>query len=157
MKPITVSRGETLLAVHTRLKGTSKETPAASVDTPIRFTLGQNPLCELADGEGNVIEHAKLVVADAQPSANEPADLLSVYPNPVSDILNIEYLMDLDGLFRATLVNLQGIVVAKTDKADSKAGLNKAAMDLRDIPNGAYLLKVSFGDILQIKKVIVNR
>ncbi|MEI6434285.1 MAG: T9SS type A sorting domain-containing protein, partial [Bacteroidota bacterium] len=79
------------------------------------------------------------------------------YPNPTSDIINIEYLMEQDGTFTAELVNLTGVVVAKTDRISSKAGMNKATMNLWDLPNGAYILKVTVGDQTGVRKVVVNR
>ena len=83
--------------------------------------------------------------------------LVSVYPNPVSDILNIEYQMDKDGMFKAELVTLQGMVILSSGKADCRAGMNKAAMNLTDIPNGAYLLRVICGENQQNTKVVVYR
>jgi hypothetical protein len=53
-------------------------------------------------------------------------------------------------------VTLQGIVVAKTDKISSKAGLNKTVMNMTDLPNGAFLLRVVCGNNRQTSKVIVN-
>jgi hypothetical protein len=52
---------------------------------------------------------------------------------------------------------MQGVVVAKQTVADIKTGLNKTTMDLRELPNGAYLLKVNYEDQVEVRKVIVNR
>jgi hypothetical protein len=54
-------------------------------------------------------------------------------------------------------VNLTSVVVAKTYKEDNKAGLNKMIMNLRNVPNGAYMLKVILEDQAELRKVIVNR
>jgi hypothetical protein len=125
----------------------------------IRFALNDSPLSELADADGNVLEGAKLAIADAgHPSpVTRHEDLLSVYPNPVSEVLSIEYLMEFDGMFIAELMNTQGVVVMRTDKTNSPAGLNKTTMNLRDLPNGAYLLKAVCGESSKTVKVIVNR
>ena len=58
LNPISVEAGQTVLTIHAR---TINKTMA----TNIRFTLNANPLSELADGDGNVIENAKLSIADA--------------------------------------------------------------------------------------------
>jgi hypothetical protein len=85
-----------------------------------------------------------------------------VYPNPAKDFLNVEFVMDDTDARTAhcmsmELVTLQGIVVAKQTVPDTRTGLNKTTMDLRNLPNGAYMLKVTVGDKSEIKKVIVNK
>jgi len=59
---------------------------------------------------------------------------ISVYPNPTSDILNIE---NLSGkAFSYELVNANGAVVYK-----SSLQATKGAIDLAELPSGVYLLK----------------
>ncbi|MCX6277475.1 MAG: hypothetical protein NT004_05200, partial [Bacteroidetes bacterium] len=54
-----------------------------------RFTLNPNPLSELADGDGNVIGNAILTIADAgNASSVAHNNMVTIYPNPTSDILN---------------------------------------------------------------------
>ena len=66
---------------------------------PIRFTLNESQLSELADGDGNVIDNVILSVADANcklQTANcklQNEGLVRVYPNPVMDILNVEFVI----------------------------------------------------------------
>jgi hypothetical protein len=125
--------------------------------------LNDNPLSELADGEGNVINNAKLSVADAKVKLensngkNQDEGMVSVYPNPVTNNLNIEYIMEQDGLFSAELLTLQGVVVQKSNPLNSKTGFNKTMIRIHEIPNGAYLLKVNIGNTRETTKVIVNR
>ncbi|MEI6437057.1 MAG: T9SS type A sorting domain-containing protein, partial [Bacteroidota bacterium] len=82
--------------------------------------------------------NAKLTIADAgNTSSVTRKNKVNVYPNPASYIINIEYLMEQDGTFSAELMNLTGVVVESMSVADSKAGLNKAAINVKDLPNGA--------------------
>jgi hypothetical protein len=60
-------------------------------------------------------------------------------------------------MFSAELLNPQGVVVMRTDKTSSPAGLNKTTMNLRELPNGAYLMKAVCGENMKTVKVIVNR
>jgi hypothetical protein len=80
----------------------------------------------------------------------------------VKDVLNVEFVVNnVDGKtghgMSLQLVTMHGVVVAKQNVADIKAGMNKTTMDLRDLPNGAYLLKVNYEDQVVVRKVIVNR
>jgi hypothetical protein len=163
LNPINVSHDETVMLIHAR--------PSSLVLRPssfvLRFTLNESPLSELADGEGNVLYDARLSVADAgfkvQGSRfNVEAASVVVYPNPAKDLLNVEFVMDnIDAGtihdMSLELVTMQGVVVAKQTVPDTKTGMNRTTMDLRDLPNGAYLLKVEGGDIHQVIKVVVNR
>jgi hypothetical protein len=149
LTPVSVSANETLFAIHAKVKN--------SVAPVNGFSLDQDPLSELADGNGIVIDGAKLAIADPGLGNTASSGTLSVYPNPASREMNIEFVMEKAGEFHADLVSLQGMVVLKTSKSGCHAGLNKTAIDLSDLPNGAYLLKATCGDQQQTTKVIVNR
>ena len=156
LNPLRMSSDQTMLLIHGRL--INDKLQVTNDQLRIRFELNDSPLSELADANGNVLGNAKLVIADAGKTLRATqTDLVSVYPNPTSDLLNIEYLMNNDGMFNAELVSMSGIVLTKIDKSFVSAGLNKVTMDLRDIPNGAYMLKVFCGENHQTTKVIVTR
>jgi hypothetical protein len=55
------------------------------------------------------------------------------------------------------MFTMQGILVSTKIAPDIKPGFNKTALDLQDLPNGAYMLKVTIGDQIEVRKVIVNR
>jgi hypothetical protein len=88
--------------------------------------------------------------------------LVSVYPNPAKDVLNVEVVI---GSIESStyhdmslrLVTMQGVVVAKQNVTGIQNGLNKTSMDITELPNGAYLLKVECGEIHRIVKVVVNK
>ena len=125
--------------------------------------MNNSPLSELADGEGNVLQDARLSIVDAgfkvQGSRfNVEAGSVVVYPNPAKDILNVEFVNgDDNDAVTLQLVTMQGIVVSIQNVPDLKPGFNKATLDLRDLTNGAYMLKVMVGDKSETKKVIVNK
>jgi hypothetical protein len=155
LNPVNVATGQTVLLINAKVKKYERRT--TNDEVRMQFTLNESPLSELADGNGNVIDDAKLTVVDASPLLIAHSPLISVYPNPVKDILHIEYLMETDGTYNAELFSLQGVVLIKSSPSAGKAGLNKAALNLRDLPNGAYMLKASFGNYQKVTKVIVNR
>ncbi len=85
-----------------------------------------------------------------------------VYPNPVKDVLNVEFMIDninmmANHAMSLEIVTMHGGVVVKQNVNDILTGMNKTTMDLRDLPNGAYLLKVEGGEIHRVIKVVVNR
>jgi hypothetical protein len=160
LNPLTVVSGQSVLLIHARMTNMGMTNMGMTNDElRIRFSLNESPISELADAEGNVIDGAKLTIADAGhlSPVTRHEDFLSVYPNPVSEVLSIEYLMESDGMFIAELMNTQGVVVMRTDKTRSPAGLHKTTLNLRELPNGAYLLRAVCGENSKTVKVIVNR
>ena len=159
-----------------KFPGSGIQHPVSSIQHPassIRFTLNESPLSELADGEGNVIDDAKLSIADAKfkgqtaKGKGQNEGLISVYPNPAKDVLNVEFVNGNDvsntvavgtchGM-SLQMYTMQGILISTQNVHGLKPGLNKTTMDLLDLPNGAYLLKVTIGDNSEIKKVVVNK
>ena len=53
-------------------------------------------------------------------------------------------------------ITLQGITVLKVQFI-SNLGPNKATLDIRDLPNGVYILKMTQGEQTQIRKVVIKR
>jgi hypothetical protein len=140
--------------------------------------LNDDPISELADGDGNVLYDARLSVADAgfevqgsrfevQGSRFGEDPRVVVYPNPAKDVLNVEFVIEnavnniTGGETKCTVAlqmfTMQGILVSTKNIPEIKNGLNKATLDLPDLPNGAYMMKVTMGDRTMTRKVIVNR
>jgi hypothetical protein len=170
LNPVNVSAGQTVLMIHARVNNDVVDTglKPVSTDAPtIRFTLNENPLSELADGDGNVIDNAKLTIPDATANGemvrwrDSEIGFINVFPNPAKDVLYVEFVVGGSGekqnFVSLQLLTMQGIVIARNGVTDVKTGMNKTTMDLRNLPNGAYMLKVNFGERLEMKKVAVNR
>jgi hypothetical protein len=167
---VNVAAGQTVLLIKTKVK--KYEVRSTKYEQVIRFSLNEDPISELADGQGNVLYDARLSVADAGGKVQgsrfkvEAASVL-VYPNPAKDLLNVEFVID-NTVSNITAVGtchgmsmqmftMQGIMVTSQMVPDTKPGLNKTTLDLRDLPNGAYMLKATIGDQIEMRKVIVNR
>jgi hypothetical protein len=75
---------------------------------------------------------------------------INVYPNPASEVLNIDATNDVQHL---TLINPVGQVVY-----DAAMEANKTSIDLSEFPGGVYMvqLKKADGTVLSTKKVIIH-
>ena len=79
---------------------------------------------------------------------------LSVYPNPVSDILNVSFASEKASKAIATLVDIQGKTV-KTLSFDASSGTNTASINIADINNGSYFLNLTLnGNLIGTKKIV---
>ena len=160
LNPVNVVTGQTVLLINAKIKKYERRT--TNDEQRIHFSLNEDPISELADGEGNVLYDARLSVADAGFKVQgsrfkvEAASVV-VYPNPAKDLLNVEFVMENNGPADLQLVTMQGITVSIMTLADAKPGLNKAMLDVSHLPNGAYILRVTGEGILETVMVIVNR
>ncbi|MGH2667402.1 choice-of-anchor J domain-containing protein [Flavobacterium sp.] len=71
---------------------------------------------------------------------------LSVYPNPVKDVLHLSYTSDISAV---TIVNLLGQEMLKKN-----IDASQSEIDLSDLANGTYLVKMEVGDLIKTMKII---
>jgi hypothetical protein len=55
------------------------------------------------------------------------------------------------------MFTMQGVLISTQNVHAAKTGLNKTTMDLRRLPNGAYVLQATYGEIVEMRKIIINR
>jgi hypothetical protein len=147
--PVDIEPASTFLTIHARVKDFNAE--------KIRFTLNENPENELADKEGNALQDIMLSVADAGKTIEtNTKSMLSVYPNPANEFLNVEFVMPEQGICHVTVSNLQGISVWSKD-ITLDAGFQIQKLDISDLAAGAYLIKLQYGNNTEIKKMIIGQ
>ena len=66
---------------------------------------------------------------------------ISLYPNPTSDILNVEFSLDARALVEVKVLTAEGRVAKGIIKWSEK-GLNKVELDINDLANGVYNVNV---------------
>ena len=77
-------------------------------------------------------------------SIEENQSNLSIYPNPTNSLIQIE-IENYNGTFEAELYDFTGKLLETT---------NSTKLRLVDYPRGIYSLKVSYGDIIEVVKVV---
>lgn len=70
-----------------------------------------------------------------------------VYPNPANDFIHVEK----DGLSKVELIDAQGKVII------SKAAKNQAIINVQNLPNGLYFLKLTNSEHRLFRKIIVKK
>ena len=147
LTPVKVSKGETILNIIARVK--------VSANEMIGFTLNESPLSEIATTEAVVLKDAKISIADI--GGTSSTDMLTVYPNPAKDILNIEYTMDNSGTFRADLYNIEGAVVGTIEANNKAAGIYKEMLNINNLASGIYTLRVYNGNTINNQKIVITK
>ena len=76
---------------------------------------------------------------------------ITVYPNPASDILNIEFDTPVDGEISLYLLDPQGKLV-KTDKIEPD--VKNKQINMQNLPSGIYYLRLTKGKLVNVYKVV---
>lgn len=79
---------------------------------------------------------------------------LNVYPNPASDVINVEY-NAVAGNYTVSLLDLQGRVIFSSD-ANNVAGTQTTAVPVSNIASGSYIVKVSGNGISKVQNVVIK-
>lgn len=88
-------------------------------------------------------------------------DLLSdrsvhIYPNPATSDLNIEIDAIKQGVVEASLLNLLGQTVL-THRFDVSQGVNNARLNLKQLENGLYIVRLQSGNNNYMKKIVIEQ
>jgi hypothetical protein len=82
-------------------------------------------------------------------------DELKITPNPVADVLNIQWQAETDAPASIRLFDLTGRELRHIERQMSKEN-TLIQMDVRNVENGMYIVTLQQGETLQTKKVVVN-
>lgn len=86
---------------------------------------------------------------------NELIQNFSVYPNPATDVANVEFSSVNNQAVKLEIVNPMGqVVIAEVIQANN--GKNKVLIGTQDLTNGVYFVKVISGGTQQVKRLVVN-
>jgi len=96
-------------------------------------------------------------------AADEPSEfrLVGVSPNPMRDLLRVEYQMPAGGgVLMARVYNIRGQLVTAIESESPEAGLHTLAWDATDnagnkVAPGMYICRLTFGDYRVSRKVVV--
>ena len=128
-----------------------------SVVEPFTFEWNEVPVgsCRInavaTDNEGNSHTSPSVIVTvyDATGILNRNDGDLALYPNPVSGelILSLDEKYSVEAEF--TMYNGLGIIIRKETLTGSEHRL-----DLKDVPSGIYIVKISDGQDTLVRKII---
>jgi hypothetical protein len=120
----------------------------------ISWTLGETIIPTFTSQDGTLIlTHGfqqKLIITTVEENILNPVHVV-IFPNPASELVNIEFDVPTDGEITVFLLDSQGKLV-KTDKI-GLAETNKQ-MNLQDLPSGIYYLRLTKGKLVNVYKVV---
>ena len=82
--------------------------------------------------------------------------LLNVYPNPASEVLNVNYELLHAGNVQLSLRNLLGQKVKILQDGLKAAGIHKVTLNVSDLTKGVYMLEVAADEQVITQKVLIQ-
>ncbi len=83
-------------------------------------------------------------------------DDLTLYPNPTSDFVNINFELEHYSSVVLSVFNLSGQKVISKELPNQTVGQNHIRVNVNNLSKGVYLVKIQTGNNSKIKKLIVN-
>lgn len=99
-----------------------------------------------------------LVNSVADPAAQRSSrGSLACFPSPAGGVLELQYTLEEAGKVKAVLFNVLGQPVRAQDLGVQGAGSQTGRLDVRDLPSGLYVLRLSAGVATYHQRVVVAR
>jgi hypothetical protein len=127
---------------------------AAGNTISISWTLGETIIPTFTSQDGSlVLTHGfqqKIIITTVEENLVNPVKI-TVFPNPTSEIVNIEFETPTDAEITVFLLNNQGSLV-KTIQIPTTT-LTKE-INMQDLPSGIYYLRMMKGKLVNVYKVV---
>jgi hypothetical protein len=118
----------------------------------ISWTLGETIIPTFTNGNLTLTHgFQQTLIITAVEDNIEPSVNITIYPNPSSDIINIQFEKPADGEIRLFLLDSQGRLV-KTDRMG--ATVTNKKIDMQDLAAGIYYLRMTKGNRVNVYKVV---
>lgn len=110
-------------------------------------------LCVLIDLPNDIAQEGNRKCLEFEPGLM----VFPAYPNPASQTLNIEWISQVNANIRISLIDQIGRSIFKADQ-ETVAGLNKLRLDIKDLNNGQYILRIDDGAAETHQRImVINR
>jgi hypothetical protein len=76
-----------------------------------------------------------------------------VYPNPAQNLLTVDFSLNSPKPVTIEIINAAASIVFNTTNTLGQTGSNSMKIDLKNLPNGTYFLRVGS----EVKKFIISR
>ena len=121
------------------------------------WTFGKQPVFFQFDPDRQIVLKggSTIVGLDENSSAVEHVILSQNYPNPVSNMTQISYQVDQPMKIRLEVTDLLGISLMQLKDSFQPAGKYEVNLDCSGLPAGTYLYRLTAGNTVRVKKLII--
>jgi len=100
-----------------------------------------------------ILKDCKAVVANEEPALLDP--VFSVYPNPATDYIKIEFDLLSKAHVRVSLFDIMGRENIVATSQSMNKGIHTITMETRELPTGTYYVRVQADAVQKVKSVLV--
>jgi hypothetical protein len=120
----------------------------------ISWTLGETIIPSFTSSDGSLtLTHgfqSKLIITAIEENLEDLVQI-TIYPNPTSEIINIQFESVTDKEILLYLLDAQGRLV-KTDRIE--AAVSSKMINMQDLPAGLYYIRLVKGKLINVYKVV---
>ena len=132
---------------------TSSETEYFYNDKDLKKTGQYYYRLKMVDLDGSYVFSNVVSVKVAQDNLSNQKVLMDVYPNPVTNQINIDLTTEFDSQIDGGIYDAIGQLIKKVDNNSVTAGKTSMKMDISELPAGTYLLRMQVGKQVIFEKV----
>lgn len=154
--PKNISNTPAIKEKFTQMSSRFSDIPDLMV-VPIMYTLfGDNDQNDLAEAE---LWYLPYVVTDVRDGNAQVCNykLSNNFPNPFNPTTTIDYTIGKSGHVKLEILNSLGQVVAVLANEAQSAGTQRVNFTAKNLPSGVYYYKLTAGNFVQTKKMILLR
>jgi hypothetical protein len=112
---------------------------------------------ELSDIQKLTFTKLALALPEQQKKVIQATLNFKTYPNPASDLVNIEYSLESQGDVSLEVYNLQGILVHSYTPGMKGMGTYNYQWNTGKVPSGTYICQIRQNNKLTTKKITINK
>ncbi|MGV3588960.1 MAG: nucleoside hydrolase-like domain-containing protein [Adhaeribacter sp.] len=127
-------------------------------DGALERPIGGNRLAPFVPANPNVALSGKSPETTWQEQVAEAGETFDAYPNPFGKAVNLSFTLPTAQTAVVEIYTLQGVLLETIYKAEVKAGgLNEVQWDGSNYANGVYLAKLTYGNQVMHKRLLLQR
>ncbi len=146
------SKGVALTTTQTKF-GSFAFTSSYTGSVAFRFFIGGSNITAYFD-DVEIIEEP---ITAVKVIGTNKSDKVVIYPNPVADVLNVNFPAKYNEKVTISIVDLQGRVLSTKNYVATSDGINTFQFDVQAIAQGTYLVKVSTSASATSKMIVIKR
>ncbi len=82
--------------------------------------------------------------------------LISIYPNPSNNLLNVILLSEEEGFTEIKFINSVNQIMLE-EKLTATKGLNKYKINIAELPSGTYFISINVNNRTEINKIVISK
>lgn len=126
-------------------------------DGALERPIGGNRLAPFVPAANTVLS-GKSPETTLQEQVAGASEQFNAYPNPFGKAVNLSFTLPTDQTVVVEIYTLQGVLLNTIYKGEAKAGqLNEVSWDGSNYANGVYLAKLTYGDQVMHKRLLLQR